>query len=185
MNGRKADPELTRRRIRQSLLDLMQSMDFKEITVTRLCSEAGVSRGTYYLHYSDKLQVLDELLDIALDRPGDDCYRCTRTDEEYACPYGICDRVREHPEYGALFFDESLTGIVVEKITMRSMDRYVRELTDNFGFTPNQARTVFKFQLNGCLAINRDAFHQGLMLLENNRDLIGRFIQNGLCMFTR
>ena len=42
-------------------------MPFDAITVSALCREAGVHRGTFYLHYRNTMEVLDELLDDALE----------------------------------------------------------------------------------------------------------------------
>ncbi|MFQ9152964.1 MAG: hypothetical protein ACLR6B_17275 [Blautia sp.] len=43
-----------------------------------------------------------------------------------------------------------------------------------------QAETIFYFQLNGCLAINKKIYRNGSKNWEASRDLIGGFIQSGL-----
>ena len=40
----------TRSVIKEALLALKKSMPFDEITVSALCREAGLHRGTFYLH---------------------------------------------------------------------------------------------------------------------------------------
>ena len=56
----------TRSVIKEALLALKRTVPFDAITVSALCREAGVHRGTFYLHYRNTLEVLDERLDYAL-----------------------------------------------------------------------------------------------------------------------
>lgn len=90
-----------------------------------------------------------------LDEPEKESNHCSLTAEHYQCPYGICDKIHIHPEYGVIFFDNSLRGLVIEKITAQSRDKYVRSLTEQLALPPEQAETIFYFQLYGCLAINK------------------------------
>lgn len=172
----------TEDRIRSALLGLMQDGGFGGVTVSGLCRRAGVSRGTFYNHYRRLDDVLDEVIDMALSRSTGGGYRCVRADGTYDCPYGICDLVLQRPEYVAVFFDPSLSDRVISKVSERCMDRYVRDLVGRYDLSPSEAETIFRFQLNGCLAVNRDA---GGRPLERNRDLIGAFIVGGLSSFER
>ena len=52
----------TQEAIRRSLLALMKQKNFRRITVTEVCRAAEINRGTFYLHYVDLDDVLDELL---------------------------------------------------------------------------------------------------------------------------
>ena len=79
-----------------------------------------------------------------------------------------------------IFFDDSLTGHVIEKIAAQSKEKYIVALTQQLDLTPEQAETIFYFQLNGCLAINKKIYRNGSKDWEASRDLIGGFIQSGL-----
>lgn len=46
--------------MKAALLELMQQMDFEKITVKDICKRAGVNRSTFYAHYTDIYQMLDE-----------------------------------------------------------------------------------------------------------------------------
>ena len=180
---RKTDPRSiqTKANIRQMLLSLMKQTTFNKITVSRLCKEVGINRGTFYLHYCDLYAVLEELMEEALrDEPAQGLYHCSLTAEHYQCPYGICDKIHTHPEYGVIFFDDSLTGIVIEKIAERSKDKYIASLVQQLSLTAEQVETIFCFQLNGCLAMNKKIYRNGSKDWEDSRDLIGGFIQSGL-----
>ena len=185
---KKIDPRTvqTKANIKQILLELMKQMPFEKITVSQLCKEAGINRGTFYLHYCDLYAVLDELMEEALrDEPTAEPYHCSLTAEHYQCPYGICDKIHTHPEYGVIFFDDSLTGTVIEKIAEQSKDKYIASLTQQLSLTAEQAETIFYFQLNGCLAVNKKIYRNGGRDWEASRDLIGGFIQSGLKRYVK
>lgn len=52
----------SRRDIRNALLQLMKTTPYSMITVTMLAEEAGVNRKTFYAHYQNKDELLNELL---------------------------------------------------------------------------------------------------------------------------
>ena len=122
---------------------------------------------------------------VITENAGAQPYVCCLTAERYACPYGICDQIRTHPDYAALFFDDTLHERVIRKIAEHSLGRYISALAGQCTLTPAQAETIFYFQLNGCLAVNRQIFRSGGANWEESRDLIGGFIQSGLLRYRK
>ena len=57
----------TRQTIRGTLLELMAEKPFSRVTVTELCKRAEMNRGTFYLHYLDLIDVLDDILTEMMD----------------------------------------------------------------------------------------------------------------------
>lgn len=51
------------RKVTAGLLELMQKMPYEEITVTRLCQSAGVTRRVFYHLFSGKTDALHALID--------------------------------------------------------------------------------------------------------------------------
>lgn len=47
--------------IKQALLELIREKDFEEITIADITNLADLNRGTFYLHYEDKYQMIDKL----------------------------------------------------------------------------------------------------------------------------
>ncbi len=60
-NGKIA--EQSKKQIANSLLKIMEQYDFKEITITQISQEAGLSRKTFYRLFSDKGDVLSFLFE--------------------------------------------------------------------------------------------------------------------------
>lgn len=58
---------ITKRLLKESLLQLLQKKELNDITVTELCREAGINRATFYRHYKIPKDVLMEILQELLD----------------------------------------------------------------------------------------------------------------------
>ena len=54
----------TKQRLYEALIHLLQQKSLREITVRELTELAGISRGTFYLHYSNLAEVLDGVCPI-------------------------------------------------------------------------------------------------------------------------
>jgi len=51
----------TRRMIRNALSELIEEKGYNNIFITDLCERADINRGTFYLHYTDKHDLLEQV----------------------------------------------------------------------------------------------------------------------------
>ncbi|HEY4553609.1 MAG TPA: TetR/AcrR family transcriptional regulator [Bacillaceae bacterium] len=67
--SRKTDPRVkrTRKMFENALLELMEEKDYQKITVQELTKRAALNRATFYLHFYDKNELLEQCLDEALE----------------------------------------------------------------------------------------------------------------------
>lgn len=52
----------TRESIFESLFELMEEKDFDKITIQNLTERAQINRATFYAHFQDKYELLDEII---------------------------------------------------------------------------------------------------------------------------
>ena len=68
----------TRQTIKDTFLELLKQKSFTKITVTEICKNAEINRGTFYLHYYDIHDVLSDIfkyiLSIYLNLIDFNCY---------------------------------------------------------------------------------------------------------------
>ena len=103
--GRKMDrrTRYTRQIIRDTLLELMGEKGFNHVTVTEVCRRAELNRGTFYLHYLDLNDVLDDILTELMSET-------TCALDNVLCPnrqcttYPFCDKIRSNDRYRVLFW---------------------------------------------------------------------------------
>ena len=58
----------TKKLLRDALLSLIEDKSIDVITVTDIASRADINRGTFYLHYRDVADMLDQMKDEAFDQ---------------------------------------------------------------------------------------------------------------------
>ena len=56
----------TKSNLKEALTRLLREKDFEAISVSDITKEAGVNRGTFYLHYVDKFDMMDKLINEIL-----------------------------------------------------------------------------------------------------------------------
>jgi AcrR family transcriptional regulator len=67
--SKKIDPRVKRSRLmlRTALIQLIDEGNYDEITVQQIADRAGLNRATFYLHYKDKHDLLQQSIDEELD----------------------------------------------------------------------------------------------------------------------
>ena len=57
----------TKKSIQTTLVEMMKETPYQDISVSNLCRKADIGRGTFYLHYNDIYEVVQELEDDLLE----------------------------------------------------------------------------------------------------------------------
>ncbi|WP_314587079.1 TetR/AcrR family transcriptional regulator [Paenibacillus terrigena] len=72
----------TTQAFQRALLALLKTKTLESISVSALCREAGVNRGTFYLHYKDVEEIFDEHLQHLLQDLEDSYYEPYRHENQ-------------------------------------------------------------------------------------------------------
>lgn len=121
--------------IKDSLLELLQNTPYEKITVTALCKQSEITRATFYLHYNNIDDVLDELLDDAL--------------------LPSCQRAASNPKYRILFLDESLSHHMLRKLYQMQKTQRVPEIMRAYHVNEWEAEKIFLYMLHENFAVNK------------------------------
>lgn len=146
----------TRMVIKDALLSLLAEKEYADITITDLCREAEINRGTFYLHYANLHEVLDELFDDVLGKMNSVLVQvgCAPAGEQKQT-YPLCRFLRKNKQYQPLFFSDSLRGFVIERLEQSCWEDFSGRLGKQSGLSEEVLSAIFHFQLNGCLAISK------------------------------
>jgi len=170
----------TRMVIRNALLSLLSEEAYPDITVAALCREAEINRGTFYLHYSNLREVLDELFDEVLGKMRSVLVQvgCAPADGQKQT-YPLCRFLREHRQYRALFFSDALRGHMIERLEQSFWQDFSARLGARSGLNEEALKALFHFQLNGCLAISRQYIGSTDENWNTVQCAVDRFLKNG------
>ena len=89
----------TKAKIKAAFTSLVASKGFDTLTVSDIAREADINRGTFYMHYVDKFDLrqqliddaIDDLTEILVDSPNDDQPRTAHHSGSDAHGRSICD----------------------------------------------------------------------------------------------
>jgi len=127
--------KMTRMLLKEGLLSCLTNHSFESVTVTLLCKASGITRSTFYLHYSNIMEIVDDLVDdaIAYSRPGmvdnnnlqtianalSAASNSVSLREAYDSIFDrlpLCQRIIRHKKYLPLFLDEQISEYVLQRI---------------------------------------------------------------------
>lgn len=172
----------TCRSIRNAFMELLGHEPYSAISVTEICRMANVNRGTFYNHYYDIDDLLGDVLDQYLsDVSGTiDHVLCPQKE---TCTYPFCQKLQKNKELWPLFLDNAVAEKIINRLWERGRDGFVGYLTQHGDISTEQAEAIFSFQLNGCLAMNRQMIKSGRRNWKATQQTIDKFIRGGLREF--
>lgn len=188
LNNRKQDRRTlyTLQVIKDSFLKLIKQKPFSKITVAELCREADITRSTFYLHYSNISDVLNAVLDDALQLSGDiSAPHPTRTDysfnylKENESMIPACQRIGDSEKYQTLLMDPDLTEYIVGRIMAHEKDKVIPSLVKKTGLSEEDAETLFLYVIHGSFAVNRAHHFQKDIRWSHDVNLLNKFTEAG------
>jgi AcrR family transcriptional regulator len=164
----------TKQQIHEAFFDLLREKSFEKTTVTGICTRAEISRGTFYLHYVDKYELLDEVVDEALEADP------PLGGEK---PESLCQRAPVNADYRLLYTQPDLFSRVAQRVVEHGAEEMVPKIMEATGLPEDQARLLFVFTANGNLAVNRMLGWKRGPRFDQAQALIVRFVQHGYAGF--
>lgn len=112
----------TRATLKQALMQLLQQMDWRDITIIGICRRAGVARSSFYEHFATKADLLDA---VFADRMTG-IRLSARMGEPLATLDWLVDHVAEAPE----FFQHAMAGSRGDALLPRFRTALIRRLAE-------------------------------------------------------
>ncbi len=131
---------IARRSLIVALLQLMQTQDFHRISITELTKTAGVSRMSYYRHYQDKREILqDYMRQIDGDLPYVDLSQ-TSTQQTFDFLVNLFDTLKKFEIATHILIAQGFEYLIVESF---NHSKLMPVLTDD---VPKQTLDSYNFQ---------------------------------------
>jgi AcrR family transcriptional regulator len=116
--------------IKKAVIELMSEKSFDDITIQDIADRANVNRGTIYLHYADKFDLLDKIIEDHINEMREIC--------EWACELDWIDSTRiffEYFERNYLFFSTMLASKGAPSFRSRFLEFLIEEFKDEVDIT--------------------------------------------------
>lgn len=153
---------MTKEIVKNAMLELLQKNSYDRMTVTALCKEAEITRATFYLHYGNLDDVLNEILN--------DCLRLSELDSVPLSVYlraepspnsdvdsmlPACQRAASDPKYHVIFTDDTLSHHILSKLYHRQKAAIIPFFMKKYDVSEWEADMLFIFFLHGNFAVNQ------------------------------
>ncbi len=133
----------TQKAIIGAFVELLAEKDFKDITINEVADRADVSRGTVYLHYIDKFDLLDKCIDFYFKKLFESCMSIDGTALLLSKPLLI--RTFEYLEEHDFIYTTLLVNKGIPAFRNYMMDEILGnlgELVDVSGIRPDMNKEV-------------------------------------------
>jgi AcrR family transcriptional regulator len=127
----------TQEALKKAVIDLMSEKNFDDITLQDLSDRANVSRGTIYLHYLDKYDLLDKLIEEHIDVLREKC----RAASEYIESNLMWT---EYFELHYSFFSMMLVSKGAPYFRSRFLNLLIEEITNEIALTEGKIENLNK-----------------------------------------
>lgn len=145
---------MTKRILKETLLELMQKKKISKITIKEICELSDMSRSTFYLHYQDQFQLLDEIEQDILHDTFEklkylDSAPNTRDSIETFLKY-----VKDNSEtFGVIFCQ--VENVNFQQKMMESVQSYVKSTLSDLQINSYTEKYLYTFIMNGSLNVIR------------------------------
>jgi len=154
MENKKSDRRIryTKMVIKQALLDLMVGNTLNKITVTDICKQAEINRGTFYAYYSDPYDLLNQIEDEFFAEIKDVLEKSRILDSDYAFLVQILEYISKSRALCRIILDGD--KLFVQKLVNLAHDKSISEYQAlASGATSDELELIYSFISNGIVGI--------------------------------
>lgn len=91
----------------EAFLQLISEKSFQDLSVKEIVQRAGISRSTFYLHFTDKYELLEDVRRMLNERFLSFYQQDSFLGEQTITPYNICGHVFKHRSFYELEFEDA------------------------------------------------------------------------------
>ena len=175
----------TKQQIRQELIELLSEKGENNISVRELAQRANINRGTFYIHYKDTHDLVEQLVDEAVKKLLGVCKRhppAQTPRESYPFLTDLFETLQSDPQLFTILLGTTGSHAYSERICVTIQENFLDDLLSVFySADPKQRQIASGFIVSGCL-------HEALNWLEHGMKespdemayLTGRVIMHGI-----
>jgi len=148
----------TKRSLHGALLALLKNKPLESISVSELCREAGINRGTFYLHYKDVGALFDEHLRSLLQDLEESYYEpyrhVSRLEPQHLDPttIRIFHHVKKYRRFYEIVFDRK-SSLSYYYSLFDKIKSLIRESTADFPHGDRDLSLMIAYQANAIMGL--------------------------------
>lgn len=149
----------TKAQLKEGLARLMLRKSIKEITVKELVDEVDINRSTFYLHYTDIYQMLQQIEEDALEEITQVMKNCPidsdNTDRVFSFIVQFFNIMDSNKDLCLALLGPHGDMAFVERIENLIAETFLKQLPEQFPENDPNLKYAYAFILNGCVGLIR------------------------------
>jgi AcrR family transcriptional regulator len=177
----------TKMALKQSLLELISDRPIGRVTIKEICDTADINRGTFYKHYNDQYDLMNEILS-ELDIETKAAFEHIHTDAANSAAV-VAEIIRIIAAQSSLckiicgdYSDKKFLRKLINNAREKFIERWKKIIKNA---DTKQLDMLYTFVANGVTAIIQNWLQGGM---EESPDEIAGFIakiENGICLYAQ
>ena len=142
---------ITKKILKESLLELMQNKPVSKITIKEICDLSDMSRSTFYLHYQDQFELLEDIEKEVLEKTFENLRKIDSPMNTMESIEAFLNYVKEHrTTFGVLLCQPE--NELFQQSIISNVQKYVQKSAPEIDEIPT-ARYVYTFIMYGSLNV--------------------------------
>ncbi len=135
--------------IRESLIKLLKEKEIHKITVTDICKEADINRGTFYAHYNDPFDLLEKMEDDFFEKVMEYLNENSHNQDTITALTKIFEMARENKDFCKILLNNVGDDKILKRILYIANQDNINILISNLN---DQNRNFIEYLT--CFAVN-------------------------------
>ena len=152
----------TAKKMDQAFLELLEKKDFEYITIKEICQKADVNRSTFYLHYEDIGDLLEECIEYAnnqfleyfenkyIDLVKQNKEELILIQPQYLIPY--LTYIKDHKRLHKTFLSRRMT-LNTQRTYEKMFEHIFDPIMEKFQIPKNEREYLATYYIHGLIAI--------------------------------
>jgi AcrR family transcriptional regulator len=144
----------TKKVLRESLIKLLETKPIQEITVKELCALAQINRATFYTHYSNPFDLLEQIENELFEEMSTKVIKKFKQDTLTEMTQLAFDIIADNIELCRVLFSENGNKRFLDRIMRLSRETTISSWKAMYPrATKNQIEFLFAFIISGSVAV--------------------------------
>lgn len=165
----------TKKKLRTGLANLMQEKPLSEITIRELSAVSGVNRGTFYLHYSNIEDTVNDFYDDILFNLKSICDRHSNSQissDPVLFFEEILQYFADNKDVCSFIFCPNTENVFLDKISSYLYDYFIERFKRKQGIAPINLKYAYTFMLSGTIGVIKSWYEEGMVISSNEIALL-------------
>lgn len=175
----------TKKAIKDSFLDLFETKPLEKISVTEICSNADINRGTFYSHYSDPYDLKEKLEDEFLSTIRERINECTNNHREKLSTAQTLSILKENRELCRVFTGPNGDFRQLVHIVGSQASSYIKDVYGSLNQLGPENAEYLQLMMSSCITAVVKCWFDNNMQQEPEfiANAIDEFFKSGMSAF--